>query len=178
MIDVPKRWQSYLQTIKLFSPSAVIAGGALRDLETGREPKDIDVFLPPLSQEDRNVLTHMLEYRYGLEVMHVDETTTTYEKATLANVILFKDPDGGPDLNLIEMKFDSPEGLLMTFDFGICQVAYDGADIITTRHFLSDVENKTFTQLKMGERTQRRWHRLSQRYPDYELRQLTMEEVF
>ncbi len=50
-VEVPESWKVELEAVRKFCPSAIIAGGCLRDLYCGKEPKDIDFFaLPPMQE--------------------------------------------------------------------------------------------------------------------------------
>src|SRR5689334_11499331 len=53
---IPIEWREMLHTLQQAYPSAVIAGGCLRDLVFGGAVKDIDVFVPRGERVSRGLL--------------------------------------------------------------------------------------------------------------------------
>src|SRR3569623_1528091 len=58
--DIPERWQTVLRYVQNVAPDAVIAGGALRDLDNGRPVKDIDIFVQGNAMADLRSLREKL----------------------------------------------------------------------------------------------------------------------
>lgn len=159
--------QKYLSKLHVAgATSAVIAGGAVRDSLFGKPVKDIDIFV---SKEQAHFIT---------EVFSV-------EKNLYCGYINIPDVDGVFDIPVTHTELPvqiitmdegmSPADRLHTFDFGFCQVAYDGKNIITTENFLNDYKNNTITLVYCEnqheyDRSMRRFERLKEKYPDHILR--------
>src|SRR3546814_3140365 len=42
-MEIPEKWRELLASVRSVFPTAIIAGGAMRDLENGKPVKDIDI---------------------------------------------------------------------------------------------------------------------------------------
>lgn len=142
----PDWWVRYasaeLQMIRSsFGESAIIAGGAARDYEMNKKPRDIDIFL--IKEESSRPFT-TLEYALvqprenssftdengNRDIAHIDSTyikteqCPDYESHVKFNLIVIKN-------NFIEFRSNSwpdkrvefADNLLNTFDFGINKIA-------------------------------------------------------
>ena len=75
-------------------------------------------------------------------------------------------------INLIYCRAPYILPFIEDFDFGICQIAFDGQEIITSQAFLWDVKHSVFT-LRHGlsyEKSKERYERISQRYPGWQMK--------
>lgn len=174
---IPARWTSILKSIQEVTPSAHIAGGAIRDLINDKPIKDVDIFVP--AEAPSGHLDSALD-RHGLlfvrEVPHpyfthspvVDSSLEYtdgdyYSYETLAvNIIRLNQPK----LNVIDN--------LNAFDFGICRAGYDGNEVFITDAFKHDLARKQFTLLHCNTEEQfansmRRYARLKEKYADWPL---------
>lgn len=173
---VPQPWLNILGAIQLSAPEAVIAGGALRDLDNGAEVKDLDVFV-------EHKLTHGLP-GFGI----LDKLQRIDPFAYRANVSDFssciQDSDcvlsetfrvSGLDVNVVHLEGTvTMSRVLSRIDFGICQIGTDGTGIGWLPAYSVDQEARTFTVTRFDSsddnaRTLRRWDRLSQKYPGWTL---------
>jgi hypothetical protein len=159
--DIPHEWKVKLSSLQETFPKAVIAGGCLRDWWTyrTRDVKDIDFFIP--STTDSELQTYLTNQdviysksdKYG-NFGNTDVTsvckTDKYEYVALRN-----------------------DRILERFDFGICQIMFDGEALTYTDQFVKDIEARTFTLLRADNKTQydrsvRRFERLTNsRYLGY-----------
>jgi hypothetical protein len=100
------------------------------------------------------------------------------DEGQVINTWIFRDhPDPiYPPLNFILMEpgFNTVEKICGRFDFGICQIGYDGGKLYRSEDYLHDQELRTFTIVdeRTGhklERTYERYDRLVERYPGWRL---------
>lgn len=64
----------------------------------------------------------------------------------------------------------SPAQLIIRhFDFGLCQIAFDGADLHSTKSYEQDVQNKTITLQKENGTSGAHLQRIVKKYPDHKL---------
>jgi hypothetical protein len=155
-------------------PGGVIAGGVVRDLVNGVEQKDIDIFVPYMGHE-RNGRVATFADGYSAQFYQEPFHYITEEVATVWGV----DADYIPlPIQIIEMANGYvPMDRVRLMDFGICQFWLDEDGLVTgTAAAWDDTEMNTFTLLRPesdGERARsmRRWDRLSQKYPGYQLKE-------
>lgn len=150
-LQIPREWLSYLQEIRRYCPSAIIAGGALRDLYCGKEVKDIDFFaLPPSDVLPLEWSGSDMDYE-GMK--YVVAVLTRRKDDVMQNLILY---DAAESVN----------ELLSSFDFGICQIGFDGFNTLVTSAFLWDFKHGVFTMRHTDriDRSKLRYERINQRY--------------
>lgn len=171
-IAIPQEWQDVLKEVQAVFPSAVIAGGALRDLMHGRPIKDVDIFIP-VSKDYIGSLDAAYEAMWDAfagEDITLDEQTQ-YGVRTLED----KDRDLYAIFKLVKRdKYDlilcTPEAArIETFDINICQITYDGQHIRTTGAFAHGFLTKTLKVMNVNrtDRNKARLERIQQKYPDY-----------
>ncbi len=59
--------------------------------------------------------------------------------------------------------------MIKHFDFGICQIAFDGADLHSTAAYQQDVKKKTITLQKENGTSAQHLQRIVKKYPDFKL---------
>ena len=173
-LELPPQWQEVIRRIRLAAPSAVIAGGALRDLDNGREVKDIDVFYTD-DLERPLVLDYVLE---GLFVYHsrcagiyMDDAADEVD-GTATYISINGDL---PDLNLIQLRKDfNPARVIDRCDFGLCQIGYDLRGVVKTPQYEYDKANQCFTltraeSIEGVRRSLKRFERLQRKYVGWKL---------
>ncbi len=158
-------------------PEAIVAGGALRDLDNGQERsiKDIDVFVSDRSGYLAALIDALPDFAYHLAVpVHVAQYM---EFEGVVSVHEFKYRDF-PPVQIVVMKINrstEPEDIIARHDFGICQIAFDGTKVYTTAAYQNDHRNHTFSIIRCRDdkdlaRSLRRYDRLSKKYPGWDLR--------
>jgi hypothetical protein len=191
--SIPQRWKEVLTALqKNGFPEAIIAGGALRDLDHGREIKDVDIFVldhGPSTEEDlekafgyapNRALTDGSEYHIGRAARPV---TQVYEFEHDAPELWFTESDhhGTQPFQVIVLKqpersatrfFRFPEFVLADFDLGICRIYYDGRELVRTHDYRNDEIDKVFRSYipltgKQLDLTKERVARLLKKYPDF-----------
>lgn len=152
-----------LADVRACFPGAILAGGFLRDVILGREPKDIDIFVPCSLTADPGDLD-MVPMRGAAEYMEQTEVDDIWDVRGYelpVQVIML-----APDLDPVERA--------RAHDFGICQVWHDGEQLHHSGNFERDVMAKTFTlciceDKKEFTRSMRRWERLRVKFPEFTL---------
>ncbi|MCE9506923.1 MAG: hypothetical protein K8R48_01210 [Alphaproteobacteria bacterium] len=178
---------------------AMIAGGALRDLFNNRAIKDVDIFLQPRgSENDNKIFLKEVFRKAGLAVAGQSDYSTSYfsDEAALpsaekgqaflvhrlgpyATVINYVSESwtviAGPQKTEYNIIFVGKPGLLAAteliegFDVGLCRIAYNGAKIITSAGYDSDVQNRRITLLLPNNTSSGHLQRIAKKYPDWEL---------
>lgn len=148
MIEVPIEARRWLENVQRVAPSAVIAGGFLRDLHAGVQPKDIDIFVPapfgmvwlpePMRSECRTVYRTGEGYNGGMrdEVIWVGEIPTSYLPL---NIVVLMTPN--PDMTREEFAAFVRERV----DFDFCQITFDGSRLSLTTACSAALRTKTAT---------------------------------
>jgi len=142
-----------------------IGGGFLRDTLLDVEPKDIDVFIHArscgdiLSACDGEYNKPAEEY-IDQEVVAVGTIETTGIDWPL-EIIILGDTIG-----------DDVDSIIDRFDTAICKVAVeDTGNVVISKEFLDDVENKTITICRCNgattDRLKERLSRLTDKFPKY-----------
>jgi hypothetical protein len=166
--DIPKAWRSALASVQVLYPDAVMAGGCLRDREQGVKVKDIDIFVPCEStdvEHGRRVRRAMAADGWQ-DIDVVSDKTYNGERISMSLETKFP---GCPPINIIVMPY-----ALKEFDFGICQIEFDGKRILRTRDYHLDKRAQVFRLVPVVNdsefvRSLERWSRLKEKYPSWKL---------
>jgi len=156
-------------------PSAVLAGGALRDLDNGRPVKDLDVFHTEIEYPVCYLDDGLAKAGYHFH----SQCGGTYMMGAAAEVdstSLYRSNKGLPDLNLIRLLTGfNLEKIINRVDFGICQIGLSKRDFMVTDAYRRDRVDKCFTLTRADSvegvrRSLNRFERLRRKYHDWELR--------
>lgn len=148
---IPQRWANVLRQLQENGfPEAIIAGGALRDLDNDKPVKDIDVFVrihkddEPglLSTKDRLEIAMgepadkcVIDFSDGTSCKSVDpEEYYAFEEMSVVAVYDFKVDD--ETFQIIAMQTDAldfTKFVIDDFDIGFCQIWYTAAPIPSTQ---------------------------------------------
>ncbi|MGX7894960.1 hypothetical protein [Tsuneonella sp. HG222] len=145
----PALWGLLLDA--LGEPSAVMAGGCIRDFELGLEPKDYDIFVPA---ESKSALYDIAHEFPGLSVLTPESLNKAYFEesgvtGTLIGVIegdLLDYP-----INIVARRphLAGLPSLLESFDFGCVQACWSPMDGFTrTTAFTHDIRDRTATIMR------------------------------
>jgi hypothetical protein len=179
-MQIPSAYAATLAAVREVFPGALIAGGALRDLDNDRPVKDLDVFAPDVPDLDVFApdvpdLDTLRARAASLErpgaVMGVMGGYESWATAECVGVLDISGPHA--DFQLIGLR-SGPETILPRLDFGICRIGYDGSEVIRTDEYLADQATQSFTLLRCDDESQRdrslrRFDRLSEKYPGWVL---------
>tara|TARA_Y100001001_G_scaffold163782_1_gene193797 strand:+ start:1135 stop:1761 length:627 start_codon:yes stop_codon:yes gene_type:complete len=184
--DIPASWLGVLEDIQKVCPSAVLAGGALRDLYHGVEVKDLDIFIQAGDEAESWGLFEKLggkrpkdftEFGYGLQdLSDMDSDGGAYPRS-MQEVILVENYVG-------ENPTDIPVQLIFVnwntariherFDIGICRVSTDGVKVFVSKEFKEDHHEKVLNI----RRCENKWMlgssierivRLREKYADFQI---------
>lgn len=177
-------------------PSAIIAGGAVRDLALGRDIKDLDIFISGTPNESITVQhiknpSHWIHkpQPYWRNILE-DEKWVVNKMPGSMNII--NDPaidvimnlfnpaynnvfsDKIPHIDLIFLLKPALEYFKERFDFDICKAYFDGRKFSYTSSFMRDAKNQTITLSGPKKMDfigySLRWHypRIKFKYPTYQ----------
>ncbi len=185
-MDVPVKWRNALAAVQAGGfPEAVIAGGALRDLDHNKPVKDVDVFVVDRGDATLAMLNKAL-HGAGNVLGSDDANTESGSVDRLSTVIDYTPVDENePPIQVIVMPASlyagSPDDpsvflqyMLDDFDIGLCRIGFDGKSVIRTEEYERDVADGTITILKAESvtelgRSRARAERIGQKYPDHKI---------
>lgn len=153
-ITIPDKWCNLLNTIQINDPTAMIAGGSLRDLSLGRAPKDLDIFAT------------QLPYVENLGSSDMDYDGMQYVKA-----VVTWETDIDLPFNLVLHEPCTNQAMLESFDFGLCQIGFTGKELIKTTAYDWDFKHGIFTMRHVDRyaRSIRRYARWLDRYQHFDI---------
>jgi hypothetical protein len=154
---------------------AFIAGGYIRDTLLHKPVKDIDVFMIPA--EHLHFEASTAEQLAADEDMVVTSESSELSEASLNDHIclttgIVKGNIRYPYNFVFLDTYVTPDAILNTFDFGICQIGIDeNMEVLAFPEFWKDVLNKTVTLLRYRseERKEYRVGKMMDKFFDYKL---------
>lgn len=168
---LPESWLQFLAKVQTQFPEAVIAGGALRDVQLGKHVKDVDIFVQSRGQKTRA----MLELAVDREARPMNpEWVKKYEEQFTELFAVYENLGhdfNGAAFQVIALNMDvTLDTVVDRIDFGICRIAHNGQNYLITEEFMLDARNETFTLINAGNRdgSINRFYRLTADYGKYE----------
>ena len=162
--DIPSHWRKFLAKAQEEDPKALLAGGCIRDTWCGKHHKDLDLFVTKqISYSGELDKDYMGNWKSRITESGLRE----YKECTKSIRGVTEGKWNGEDINIVTFTpWSSPAEMLEEFDFGICQIAYDGKEIITTPAFHWDYKHGVFTMMhgRRYEKSKGRFERINQRY--------------
>lgn len=167
--DIPQEWCDILRAVQVYCPSAVLAGGCLRDRDNGRPVKDLDIFINAYGMTDTDLPIYRLQ-ESGFEITcELNDKTAYPEDQNLEVVLVATLHHPSLDVQLIFTNWDTAR-IVERFDYGICRIAFDGEKITRPPEYDEDREARVF-RLRRDRPTPvsmrgsiHRYARLSQKY--------------
>lgn len=169
-----EKWLAYPRYLQQeYGINPVLAGGCIRDLLLGHEPKDLDLFVSMSNwrQTDSEPLSvadafEIIAKREGWT--NDDESHDASQPKSLISVWKFTDENTPVPFEVCCLSADtSSAALINDFDFGINMVGVNtyGA-LALSAYFIYDVERHTITirNERSRERTLERYERISKKY--------------
>ncbi len=160
--DIPQDWKDVLARVQGAFPGAIIAGGALRDLDHGKPVKDVDIFIP-IDIIPQETLDGVIE-DLGLQIHPIGKGRTNPDRKIFG---IYHTTINGIQYELI---FASPLACSIdTFDINICQIQFNGEAVGTTYQYDRGVQGKliTFPNPQSEKRMAERTERIQVKYPEY-----------
>lgn len=175
-----------LRTIQTIAPSAIIAGGYHRDIFTGVQFHDVDIFVEMDSALlNPNVETTWIsalrlkvdDLRSADSIRIMGSGEVDYRIASDNDIVtVFAMVKGETKYNIIVVDCDPIEHIENSFDFNICKTWCDGKRIHFSKEFMADIENKTITfcerKMSLNEFTHSmdsHLQKLKYKYPDHKV---------
>jgi hypothetical protein len=166
---LPADWKHVLTMVQSADSRAIIAGGALRDLDCLRPVKDVDIFIPAHSCD---MFARIVEYVERTMSIKTDYTMGKEYREHFNNITgVASFVSGNTQFDLVGLDMSDPLLVINKFDFGICQISHDGVLCRTTQAYANDKKNNTFTHVPSDNyceesiiRSMRRWNRLQAKY--------------
>lgn len=152
-MNIPQSWRDLLAAIQAVCPTAVIAGGALRDLDNFRPIKDVDIFINARGMVEAQDACAALKAA-GYPVEPTFDEKTVYPEDENLEVVLVTDlgvtvcaTDDAylvqVPVQLIFVNWDTAR-ITDRFDYGICRLSFDGGAVIPPMEYIDDKANKVF----------------------------------
>jgi hypothetical protein len=154
---LPWPWRTVLSEVQVVWPSAVIAGGALRDWEHDRGIKDVDVFVPVVALSEVERLFPDAK-KIELDDASVFGTDIPYHYTFTRYGWLFE----------VTFKNDL-EVLLDRMDIGLCMIKFDGESITRAINYRKDSSRKTLTLIRNTGGEDAHLDRIALKYPDFRI---------
>lgn len=184
--DIPPEWEEIRAMVALACGPTVIVGGALRDLDNGRPVKDLDLFvlMPPILVEafDPGFYENQLRRTVpGLEVIQQLPGSYCDFRDEVFHVITCRILDFPHDVQVIFAKLDTAMQAIDRVDFGLCQIGWDGSNLIMTAAYLRDRDNQQFSLYRAPSahhlrRSIDRHKRFQAKYPGWRFIDRTLKE--
>lgn len=171
---LPPAWLNLISRVRSVLPSAIIAGGALRDLDNMRPVKDIDVFYTE-STDKLDGIHAALDGEYRYSRMCPGEYLDGAAQEVTGTVTFLSVDDRMPELNLIQLDPSfNVDSIIHRVDFGLCQIGFDQNGVVKTEAYEHDKLNRRFTltraeTLEGTLRSLKRYDRLAQKYVGWDL---------
>lgn len=158
----------------------ILAGGALRDLDCGKEIKDLDFFTnAPLDTLTITMKNTLQDAGIPASCELVEKELSIgddYKHPLIYKVYLLKVDD--IEVNFIVTRCPPVHFVNVGFDFGICKIYLDENNKWVRSHaYCKDAFNKCITYIPTESNAHSRWHslnrhlpRLLEKYPEYEYR--------
>lgn len=145
-MEVPAPWQAALAAIQTVCPEAVIGGGCLRDLDNGREVKDIDIFVYGDKEASLRGLNLRLFGMTGIEHVGDIDPKGMYPVGDGNDVVGFfeiETTDVALPVQIIMVSHDTAR-ICDRFDYGICRISFDGNALTRTPEYEQDKIDQVF----------------------------------
>lgn len=172
--DIPLDVCGILSRIQSIAPLAVIGGGALRDADNDRPVKDLDIFIPCRGEADAvdimfslGKLDFAVSYEQSQESMYPEDQNLEVVAVAEMGITAAGTP--------IQLIFTNHGFTKQSdrFDYGICQIEFDGKELYRSEAYLEDQQRKVFRLARDRETPMamrgsiHRYARLVQKYPEW-----------
>jgi hypothetical protein len=170
--NLPPEYATAFKAIQKIAPEVFLGGGALRDWYNKKSVTDLDFCV--LQESKDEVIEALSPTHPHLDYIVDDSDIHFRNNKTICGSIMLLGPGVMPiNIALARHKLN-PFQEMFGWDFGLCQVAYDGIYIRFTPAFLRDKNNKTFTLCNAADKrlfdmSMRRYKNFAKKYEDWNL---------
>ena len=175
-MKIPALWHVALRAVQETCPGAIIAGGALRDLDNDRPVKDVDIFFPCDGADAFAAAVWTLETELDVKTDYTLGKEYRENFNDVVGVARFTVQNTEFDLIGIDLGVSRVKRIIDRFDFGLCQISYDGKLVFRTAAYWVDMRVQQFTFLKPSrcdfvpiKASLKRWNRLQAKYAGWPL---------
>ena len=116
----------------LVGHNGYIAGGCFKDIFTGKQPKDIDIFFRNIDDLNKAITFFSASDKYT-------------ELKSNSSFSTYKNKETGVDVQLIRFKFAAQEDMLTCFDFTVTKFAYWNGLVLYHKKFFEHLQRKILT---------------------------------
>lgn len=185
---IPDEWVDMLSATQKLFPQAIIAGGCLRDLDYGKSPKDVDIFIKSSIDDNFSKIQQIGfsgNYTLGppkLSVSAMEEYSPEIDTNKVKRNIrktkrqLLKEKRSIYSIYKIEYKGFKYEFIfgcedtcsIDKFDLSFCQISFDGNQINRTEHYIKTL-NTNIVEIIYCDRKdyqQGRIDKFAQKFPE------------
>jgi hypothetical protein len=142
--DIPKEWVDLLLKFQTIHSKVVLAGGSLRDLDHGLDVKDLDFFVACGSESEATALNKLL----GGKEPEQNDTDAWYPESMREIILVTNmDVEGLPPIQLIFVNW-SIQYITQRFDYGLCQISFNGKYLERSKGYLEDHDDKVFRLIR------------------------------
>lgn len=140
-------WCKALQEVKSFAKEAIIAGGALRDLNTDAVVKDLDIFIQYFDGLEDKLIEVYGKDNIRMLSQASEEDYDGIDGTMMGGVYEVKSEHCDIPVQIISLvKFVSAQKQLDRFDIGLCMLCHDGIRYLTDPwRFFQDKNEETMT---------------------------------
>jgi hypothetical protein len=176
--NIPQEWKDVLSRVQELFPSAVIAGGSLRDLDNNKAIKDVDIFIP-VTADDFLLAERIYDVHPTVELHKSSSYDIMVNLGSDSSVTDKLPDDTDRDIHAVfRMKLEYEYDLIMcsqaaadvnTFDINICQITFDGKTIHKSAAYLVGHQERVIKVMNVnrGDRNAARVARLQEKYTEY-----------
>lgn len=174
---LPRDWLDLLQQVQAIVPRAVLAGGALRDIDNGLRARDLDFFVECGSLAEAEGLAEKL----GAFFDSSDDTQVYPESTREIVAVASYDRATRKISTIVDLPIQfvfinwNVNRIVDRFDFGFCQIMSMNGTIEKSEAYANDKMNREMTLLRSDSpfalaRSVERFTRWSQKYPGFRFR--------
>ena len=161
---IPYEWRTIFDRVFQIDSHAVVAGGAIRDLDHNIPIRDLDIFIrDKFSYEVTEKFNKKSAWTFSEVKKETDPKYKHIVKSLTVNI-------NKTIVNLVFLDNKNPEVYWKHFDYGLCQIMFDGSSVWYSDNYIKDRDRKTLTicgQIDNREqfgRTLERYEKLKQKY--------------
>ena len=143
-------------------------------MDNDRAIKDVDIFFPCDRVDEFAAAVAVIETALDVETDYTHGNEYRENCNDVVGVARFTVLGTEFDLIGVDMSIAGVERIIDRFDFGLCQISYDGKTVHCTAAYCVDKQVQQFTMLKPSrdgfapiEASLKRWNRLRAKYPGW-----------
>lgn len=170
---MPPIWADVLRKVQSVFPTAIIAGGALRDLDHDRPIKDVDIFVPGPAL--REILTLFPD---AVTTIPGDDKASRLARGAFEPVFYANHVTTIDGWRFEISVTDKPLHLWFDYcDIGLCKIIYNGVSVEKHEDYIRDSAGGNVTVYGDIEFCRKHVERIMTKYPNFTLRSVFGNEL-